>query len=323
MKSRTRKSKTRVLIAFGKGIASTLALELAMLFSHSGAEVRAALIDNGSEWVAEAPLKQICGHSVLTVSHQPGWFFAGLKFDAGLVIGPSTLAQQQLTSGLTADPVIDYIKTSCRHLNILQNRQQLPADLEQISSRISFNELPAQPMRCNQFFQKIFADITARLAAQALLKHSTSQIHYEVPPQLKTVAEPCPIWLHRFKTALESSGIMPIDGNQNPDIFISAYDGPQIDCEGKLSTVSPEAKWHDNARLTVSFIAPETADSAINASRQHIQVKRLANGLVVYDQNGPRLLPDVSGQCCFERLAEFLAVNLGRELEKTCDKEPS
>ncbi len=76
MTSRTRKNKTRVLIAFGKSIASTLALELAMLFCHAGSEVRAAFIDNGNEWLAEAPLKQITGTRYYHQASSPHGFLA-------------------------------------------------------------------------------------------------------------------------------------------------------------------------------------------------------------------------------------------------------
>ncbi len=307
MKSRTRTNKTRVLIAFGKGIAGTLALELAMLFAHGGSEVRAALIDNSGDWVAEAPLKQICGHSPFTATHQPGWFFAGLQYDAAVVVAPSTLFQQQLLSGVTADPLVDYILGSCRQISILQNRQQIPTESDNFG-RFVISELPAQQMKLPQFFQKTFADLTARMAARALNRRRSASIIYAVPEALRHVTGPCPAWLHRLRNALEKGNISLSKASGQVDIAISAYDGPGIDLDGRLCPSATELE--ENAGLRVVFVGPETP---AKPDSRHIFIRRLPNGLTVIDRHGTRLIPDVTGQCCFSRLAEYLLNCLARE----------
>ena len=324
MKSRkkTRTNKSRVLIAFGKGIASTLALELAMLFSHSGTEVRAALIDSGHEWLPEAPLKQICGHSPLTGGHQPGWFFAGLEFDACLIVSPSTLVQQQLLSGQTADPVIEYLLAAGQTFHILQNRQQIPSDAAEMPANILFSELPTQPGKLSAFFQKVFSDTTARIASQTLLKQATASVLFAVPAALQTLVPSRPEWLRRLQSGLEKYNIELEKSGNATDLFISAYDGPAVDsADNRLTALHPAEK--ANCRLQVDFIADAIADEALAPTASRIFVRRRPNGLIIIDRHGQRFLPDVCGACCYERLASYLAVNLSRKLQTTASEEPA
>ena len=293
-----------------------------MLFSHSGAEVRAALIDSGHEWLPEAPLRQICGHSPLTAGHQPGWFFADLEFDVCIIVSPSTLVQQQLLSGQTADPVIEYILAAGQTFNVLQNRQQMPSNTATVPANILFSELPAQPGKLSSFFQKIFADTTARIAAQALLKRATASISFAVPEALQTVVASRPEWLRRLQSGLEKYNIRVAEPDDATDLFISAYDGPVFDAaENRLTAAQPAEKF--DCRLQVDFVADAIADEALAPTDGRIFVRRRPNGLIIIDKHGRRFLPDVCGACCYERLASYLAVNLSRKLKPTESEEPA
>lgn len=293
-----------------------------MLFSHSGAEVRAALIDSGHEWLTEAPLKQICGHSPLTTGHQPGWFFADLEFDACLVVSPSTLVQQQLLSGQTADPVIEYILAACQTFHILQNRQQIPSDAVTVPANMLFSELPAQPGKFSSFFQKIFADTTARIASQALLKQSTARISFAVPEALQPLVAARPDWLRRLQNGLARHNIRIEESGSAVDLFISAYDGPAVDsAENRLTASHPAEK--AECRLQVDFVADAIADADLVPTGSRIFVRRRPNGLIIVDKHGQRFLPDVCGSCCYERLASYLAVNLSRRLKPAESAEPA
>ncbi len=281
-----------------------------MLFAHGGSEIRAALIDNANDWVAEAPLKQICGHSPLTAAHQPSWFFAGLQYDVAVVVAPSTLFQQQLLSGVTADPLIEYILGRCRMVCILQNRQQMPAESAD-NERFFCSELPQQQMKLPHFFQKVFADLTARMAAKTLNRRLSATITYAVPEALVHSTGPCPAWLQRFKNALEKRNIGIAEAEEQADMVISAYDGPGVDTDGRLCQSVPQFK--GSAAYQVIFVGPETP---VNPDRRQIFIQRLPNGLTVIDTHGTRLIPDVTGQCCFSRLAEYLQTCLSREENK-------
>jgi len=293
-----------------------------MLFSHSGAEVRAALIDSGHEWLAEAPLKQICGHSPLTVGHQPGWFFAGLEFDACLIVSPSTLVQQQLLSGQTADPIIEYLLAAGQTFHILQNRQQMPSDTIAVPANMLFSELPAQPGKLSGFFQKVFADITARIASQSLLARTTASISYVVPEALQPLVAGRPEWLRRLQSGLEKHNIRVEESGGTTDLFISAYDGPAVDTAENRLTASHLAEKVD-CRLQVDFVAAAIADADLAPTGSRIFVRRRPNGLIIIDRHGQRFLPDVCGACCYERLASYLAVNLSRKLKPDASEEPA
>ncbi len=293
-----------------------------MLFSHSGTEVRAALIDSGHEWLPEAPLKQICGHSPLTVGHQPGWFFAGLEFDACLIVSPSTLVQHQLLSGQTADPIIEYILATGQTFHVLQNRQQMPSDTAAVPANMLFSELPAQPGKLSSFFQKVFADTTARIASQALLTRTTACISFVVPEALQPLVAGRPEWLRRLQSGLEKHNIRVEESGDATDLFISAYDGPAVDAaENRLTDAGPAEK--ANCRLQVDFVAAAVADADLVPTGSRIFVRRRPNGLIIIDKHGQRFLPDVCGACCYERLASYLAVNLSRRLKPAESEEPA
>lgn len=285
-----------------------------MLFSHSGAEVRAAFLDSAGEWLTEAPLKLVCGHSVLTATHQPGWFFAGQPFDATLVVSPSAQTQQQLISGLAGDAVTEFIVRHSQIIRILQTKQLMPIEADFAGRSISFMELPAQPLRLSEVFQKTLASVTAQLAARARLGKTVCTIRHEVPQPLQAVVPANPLWLQRLTGALNENGLNTGDSSRSPDLVINAYDGPAVNGDGVLDFSAPASGDTDQARLTVTFVAEQAADSSITADQNHIFIKRQHNGLKLFDIHGPRLLPDVSGQCCYARLAAYLVTTLSREI---------
>ncbi|MDD2997452.1 MAG: hypothetical protein PHV05_00245 [Candidatus Riflebacteria bacterium] len=320
MISRTRKNKTRILIVYGQGIASAFAVELAMLFSHAGSEVRAALIDNAEDWVAKSPLQQICGHSVLKSDHQPNWYFSSQTFDAALVISPSNFSQQQFISSLASDPIIDFALKRSKTIYILQNKQLMP-DVEACSFQHTvFTEIPAQPLQLNQFFQKVFSAVIAGLAARKKLEKKTFHINYKVPNALKAVVPASQTWLRKLSEAFVSAGFSATEGFvDNPDVFIEAYDGPMIDAEAKLYFATPveqleqENQTDGHRLIRITFVASHISDNRLTPTEKHIFIKRLPNGIKLFDNHGTRLFPDVTGHCSFARLALYIATKISHE----------
>ncbi len=315
MTSRTRKSKARVLLALGKGIASSLATELAMLFCHAGCEVKVALIDNGHEWVSESAVKQICGSTPLTASHRPGWFFAQAPFNLAVVVSPAGLTQQLLQTGLTSDPILEFILQKSPALWLLQEPAKISPNDEESGAHIFFRSLPAQHQQLSPFFQKIFAECTAWLAARRKLGRRSFWLGYQVPEQLKSIANLKPAWLRRFDHALQASGMASAADPADADLIINAYDGPRLDTDGRLVfsesaiTKPPETK---TGALHIVFVAPELELSSLAADKTRILAQRQNNSLRILDQHGIRVIPDVSGQCCFSRFCSQLTNHLGR-----------
>ena len=315
MTFRTRKSKARVLLILGKGIASSLATELAMLFCHAGCEVKVALIDNGHEWVSESVIRQISGSAPLTATHRPGWFFSQQPFDLTIAISPASLTQQLLQAGITSDPILEFILQKSPILWILQESGQVPDDHEDIDPRLLFRALPAQPQQLSPFYQKIFAECTAWLAARRKISRKTYWLNYQIPEQLKVIANIRPTWLVRFDRALQACGLNPASSHQEADLLISAYDGPQLDADNRLVFVEPVVPEREDCRsgsLQVVFTAPEIDLQTLTASQNLFLVQRRNNALHVADAHGIRAIPDISGQCCFTRFCAQLVNHLSR-----------
>lgn len=320
MTSRTRKNKTRVLIAFGKGIASTFALELAMLFCHAGTEVKAVFIDSAGEWLTEAPVKQITGHSVLSANNKPSWFFSEQRFSATMVICPSSLTQQHICNGVSNDPIIEFIINSSPTIQILQTKPLMPSTSNYNPLTLSFYEIPGQPAQLRPVFHKVFAECTARLAAFKQLQQKTFQLHYSLPEQLQTTFADLPLWVHKLERAILQAGLQSSAPEAtSADLFIQAYDGPKVDSAGCLCHEQNGATHPVNEGLCVTFVSEKFPDTAITASNQNILIKRLSNGLMIFDGNGTRLLPDITGQCAFARLAIYLTTLLQKIPQPACE----
>lgn len=312
MTFRTRKNKTRVLIAFGKGIASALGLELAMLFCHAGIEVRTAFIDNGNEWLAESPIKQLTGHAVLSSQHQPAWFFGEQKFATTIIIGPSGLSQQHLCSGASNDQIIEFILKSSQTIQILQNRQLIPEADCYNPLTLYFSEIPSQPAQIPATFNKVFADFATRQANRNTLQKMAFTLTYSLPDELKSTFNDLPAWVYRLQQALLQAGLSrSTEADETANLVIEAYDGPLF--VNKQICNHPQGSLNTNKdSFIVSFFGPQSNEAELKATDNHIFVKRLKNGLQLVDIHGTRLLPDVSGHCAFTRLAAYLTTNLQR-----------
>lgn len=317
MTSRTRKSKARVLLSLGKGIASSLAAELAMLFCHAGCEVKIALLDNGHEWVSESAIRQISGSAPLTATHRPGWFFSQQQFDLAIAVSPASLTQQLLQARLTSDPIIEFIMQKSPMLWLLQDPAQIPADHEDGDTQLFFRALPAQPQQLSPFYQKIFSECIAWLAARRKLNRKTFWLNYQVPEPLKVIANNRPAWLARFDRALQSCGLGMSDDGIEADMVISAYDGPQFDADNRLVFVEPtlpDRLHHRNGALFIVFVAPEIDLNTLTADKNLFLVQRRNNALHVADSHGIRAIPDLTGQCCYTRFCSQLITHLSRAI---------
>ena len=315
MTSRTRKNRTRVLLALGKGIASSLATELAMLFCHAGCEVKVALLDNGHEWVSESAIRQICGSAPLTAAHRPGWFFAQQAFDLAIAVAPASLTQQLLQARLTSDPIIEFILQKSPTLWLLQEPAQIPADSEDADAQLIFRALPAQPHQLPPFYQQVFAECIAWLAARRKLNRKTFALNYQIPDALKVIANTRPAWLARFDRALQSCGLGLASDSSEADLIISAYDGPHFDADNRLVFVEParpERAAHRSGALFIVFVAPEIDLSTLTADNNLLLVQRCNNALHIADSHGIRVVPDLTGQCCYTRFCSQLITHLSR-----------
>lgn len=290
-----------------------MATELAMLFCHAGCEVKIALIDNGHEWISDSAIRQISGSAALTASHRPGWFFAPVAFDLAIAVAPASLTQQLLQARLTADPVLEFILQKSPTLWILQEPAHVPAETDDCDPRLIFRALPTQPQQLSTFYQKIFAECTAWLANHRKNGKKSFWLDYQIPEQLKAIANLRPSWLARFDHALQAYGISQAESSGDADLLIDAYDGPQLDADNRLVFSEPELPSRTESKtsaLHIIFVAPELNLELLTAGKNRLLVQRQNNSLHVADQHGIRVIPDVTGQCCYARFSSQLVNQL-------------
>jgi len=286
-----------------------------MLFCHAGCEVKIALIDNGHEWVSESAVRQISGSAALTAGHRPGWFFAPATFDLAVALAPASLTQQLLQARLTSDPVLEFILQKSPTLWILQEPAQIPAEIDDCDPRLIFRPLPAQLQQLSVFYQKIFAECTSWLANRRKNAKKSFWLDYQIPEQLKIIAATKPAWLARFDQALRACGLSQAESASDADLVINAYDGPLLDADNRLVFSEPELPASQILRasaLNVVFVAPGLVLESLAAGRNRLLVQRQNNSLHVADQHGIRVIPDITGQCCYARFSSQLLNQLNR-----------
>lgn len=86
LKSKKKKNKQNILIAYNKGIASIQGIELAMLFCHAGFSVKTILFDNAEEYISRELLKEVTEHAPWSNSHKPSWVKESSFDNAGLLL---------------------------------------------------------------------------------------------------------------------------------------------------------------------------------------------------------------------------------------------
>ena len=100
LKSKKKKNKQNILIAYNKGIASIQGIELAMLFCHAGFSVKTILFEGAEEHISSELLKEVTGHSPWTCSHKPNWVKAEIKYPVGVIFDEKIPLNPPLTKGV-------------------------------------------------------------------------------------------------------------------------------------------------------------------------------------------------------------------------------
>ncbi|MBQ2594527.1 MAG: hypothetical protein II567_14765 [Candidatus Riflebacteria bacterium] len=100
MKSKKKKNKQNILIAYNKGIASIQGIELAMLFCHAGFSVKTILFDNAEEYISRELLKEVTEHAPWSNSHKPSWVKAEIEYPVGIIFDEKIPLDPPLTKGV-------------------------------------------------------------------------------------------------------------------------------------------------------------------------------------------------------------------------------
>ena len=100
LKSKKKKNKQNILIAYNKSIASMQGIELAMLFCHAGFSVKTILLDGAEEQISSELLKEITGHAPWSKLHKPNWVKADIKYPVAVIFDGKIPLNSPLTQGI-------------------------------------------------------------------------------------------------------------------------------------------------------------------------------------------------------------------------------
>ena len=324
MKSAKRKTtkKQNVLIAFNKGIASAQGIELAMLFSHAGFDVKSIFFDGAEEYVSAAAIKDITDHSPWSATHKPGWLKADFKFTTGIVINPDPEIGNLGFETAENSPAItnsdkhsdlcdntkrffDCIFNRCQSVKILTAKDNIEK-FSNLAENCEAIALPDNQLRLHEVFEQIFADSVTFTASKAInggitycFSGDTSKLEY----------------IEELKAAFEEYGIE--EKTETEDLEPGAGETAHSSAPNELSKPCGESKGLASEIVisreskTIKILLEYNGDK--RPSNGLIYLNKHKNGLVITDSIEIRLLPDFSCKSCFSKFAEYLREEMERE----------
>ncbi|MBP5469406.1 MAG: hypothetical protein J6Z11_09190 [Candidatus Riflebacteria bacterium] len=285
MKSKKKKNKVNILIAYNKSIASIQGIELAMLFCHTGFNVNSILLGDAEKHISSELLKEVTSHSPWSDSHKPNWVKSNINYPICVVVEPSE-EFQKMVLGDDDDKYSRYIKEHCGFIKILQK--------EEIASHSHTNDLnkqiiklPNNPLNLRSLFEKILSETVKYIASKAL----DGEITYILNGDFSNID-----YLQDLGKAFAEAGI-----KRNWIATPSARNDDNHNCSVVLTKGNKQIE-----------IVLEANEAEINPTENKIYVSKHKNGLLLIDNIETRLMPNFSCQSCFARLVTYLKTELSR-----------
>ena len=333
MKSKKKKNKQNILIAYNKSIASMQGIELAMLFCHAGFSVKTILVDNAEEHISSELLKEVTEHAPWSNSHKPNWIKANIKYPVCIIIEPSeefqgmVLAENNEIATPSArnedsnngigtaslkprnDGIFEkYIKEHCETIKILQ-KKELAEQTAVSDVKKQIIAIPENSLQLRKLFEKILSESVALTAAKAL----DGEITYRFEGDLSKID-----YVKELEKAFAEGGVDAKNGIATPP-HCSAMQPPQSRSARQLPQSSIGGASDDVAKLIISNgkkeieVVLEADEAEKEPTENRIYISKHKNGLLLTDNIETRLLPDFSCQSCYSRFVTYLKVSLTRK----------
>ena len=323
MKSKKKKNKVNILIAYNKSIASIQGIELAMLFCHAGFNVNSILLDDAEKHISSELLKEVTSHSPWSDSHKPNWVKSNINYPFCVVIEPSEEFQEKLLteSCEIATPLLayekktpsvelmldsspnsfrfvgaslvcdddkfaTYIKEHCEFIKILQ-REEIASHSHSNDLNRQIIKIPSNPLNLRNLFEKILSETVNYIASKAL----DGEITYSLNGDFSNID-----YLQDLGKAFAEAGI-----KRNWIATPSARNDDNHNCSVVLTKGNKQIE-----------IVLEANEAEINPTENKIYVSKHKNGLLLIDNIETRLMPNFSCQSCFARLVTYLKTELSR-----------
>ncbi len=328
MRSTNKSAAARLLIIIGRGLAAGFATDLVWQLQQGGFETRIAFTPEADGWAAPEPYRVLSGVPVFFTEPHPLWVDKSEPFAATVAVGLSTGLLADIANGAGHSPAIDLFLKRGGPLLVLH--EPFPAEAEPIVRACAsrghiLRELPAVPGQWRAAFEQTFADLVLFLSRRRQLETMPVVVSRTIPEQLSALAGDPPAWKAELERHLRRLGFpKPTDSlNDAAPLLIETYEGPfpvrSKKARGSTLTVTLDLSEADQTPATqargirVRFAHPDAPEAAVRSAVESgwLIVRRQPHGhLLVTDSTGDRLLPNVTAQPAFSRLAELLADRL-------------
>lgn len=325
MRSKSKPAAARLLIVVGRGLAAGFAPDLVWHFQQGGFETRIALAPEAEGWAAPEALRALSGSPVLFHEPHPAWAERIDTFAATVAIGLPPATISDLTRGVARAPAIDLMLRRGGPLFLLHepfSDEGGPVARECAALGHTLVELPQRPGTWRKTFERLLSDVVLLLSRRSSLATVPVAVSRTVPEPLAPLAGDPPAWLVDLKRQLRRLGF-PVS-EAAPDeasrLHIETYEGPfpLSPNKGRSSALSVTLDPMEAISASpvspnvfhVRFVHPDAPEPAIRAlaGTGTLVVRRQPLGhLIVTDDTGDRLIPDVTAQPAFLRFAELLA----------------
>ena len=333
LKSKKKKNKQNILIAYNKSIASVQGIELAMLFCHAGFSVKTILLDGAEEQISNELLKEITGHAPWSKLHKPNWVKAEIKYPVGIVIEP--------TEGILENSSVTALHSQCNPLCLATQdtspNQRFGEDLRENSSTKgegNKSDWIATPSARNddsfvEYIKEHCRFIKFLVNKESALNQQSDDVKNQIillpdnPLNLRSLFEKIlseSVVLTAAK-ALDGGISYSFEGDFSKIDYVKNLEKAFAEAgveKDWIATASANPRNDDVVAVISSAnksieIVFEADEAEIQPTKNRIYVSKHKNGLLLIDSIETRLLPDFSCQSCFSRLVSYLKVELTRQ----------
>lgn len=311
-KRKRNRPQIRVLIVFGKGIATTVSFELAMLFCHAGFDVYSVYLDESGSWLPPLPIKQLTGHSPMSESHSPGWSQREQNFSLAIVINADNSIGEQINSGVAKTDLMEYVlRCSSNFILAVKDGEEPSINTLECKNRVMYFLLPTDMNLLSDAYNKLFAKSVFYLLNKSRFGNLKFCIRTSVNND-STSSDNESLPLLELQNELIKKGLQYTDSEQANLLLDAAEFGGSSDDK---SIDRNENALALTAKFLLSDIEENEAEEFVSDNTVLVRKDSSLN-FKVYDSNGIRLLPDLSNQSAVSRLSDYLIdkllVNMNR-----------
>lgn len=295
MRSKKNPKNSRILLASKTSIAGCNLVNLAMLFCHAGFDVFTAYLSESITFIPTQLLQEITGHAPMCSNNLPGWTKSRRDFSFSLLIDADQKEINQVAdpeNNFEKSSLISYIKKKSKHICIAHSK---PKIISRMNEKLSFFEIPDNPMLFENFNFNLFARAIRYLVGQKLFANYKFYVDENILSSCKVCSN--------LYYAFIKNGLKPAI-KELAEISISVASSKESGFEN-FSTDPKKTLLQIYVFENESELSKQKNKFA-DISRNFMLVTEKTEGLMVFYDNQMRLIPSLNEYSIYQRVVDLV-----------------